>query len=166
MILDIELSGEKHRAELTQRDGKYLLRVNDGAEEEISATFPEPTIVQLQRNGKSYEFRVETMNGELTLDRRGKKYPVTVRDPRALRSRRGGAVGEAGPQKISAPMPGKIVRIIAPEGTEVEAGAGVIVIEAMKMQNELKSPKRGRVQKVSVVEGSTVNPGDTLAIIE
>ena len=73
---------------------------------------------------------------------------------------------EAGPQKITAPMPGKIVRIMVAVGDEVKAGQGVIVMEAMKMQNEMKSPKDGKVQKILTSEGSTVNPGDTLAVIE
>jgi biotin carboxyl carrier protein len=63
-------------------------------------------------------------------------------------------------------MPGKVVRVIAAAGTEVEQGAGVIVIEAMKMQNELKSPKKGRVVKILATEGSPVNAGDVLAVIE
>jgi biotin carboxyl carrier protein len=63
-------------------------------------------------------------------------------------------------------MPGKVVRVLAPEGTEVEPGQGVIVIEAMKMQNEMKSPKKGRVQKIIAPEGTAVNAGDGLAIVE
>jgi biotin carboxyl carrier protein len=63
-------------------------------------------------------------------------------------------------------MPGKVVRVLAPEGAEVEAGQGVIVIEAMKMQNEMKSPKKGRVQKIIAPEGTAVNAGDALAIVE
>ena len=63
-------------------------------------------------------------------------------------------------------MPGKVVRLIAPAGSEVELGAGVIVIEAMKMQNELKSPKKGKVVKVLAAEGDAVNAGDVLAVIE
>jgi biotin carboxyl carrier protein len=63
-------------------------------------------------------------------------------------------------------MPGKVVRIMVPQGEMVEAGKGVLVVEAMKMQNELKSPKAGKVQKLLVAEGATVNAGDTLAIIE
>ena len=76
------------------------------------------------------------------------------------------AAAEAGPQKITAPMPGKIVRIMVAEGDEVKAGQGIIVMEAMKMQNEMKSPKDGKVQKILTSEGSTVNPGDALAVIE
>ena len=63
-------------------------------------------------------------------------------------------------------MPGKVVRVLAPPQTEVEAGQGVIVVEAMKMQNELKSPKKGIVQKVLAAEGARVNAGDVLAIVE
>ena len=65
-----------------------------------------------------------------------------------------------------APMPGKVLRILVREKAEVEPGEGVMVVEAMKMQNELKSPKKGIVQKICVVEGANVNPGDVLAIIE
>ena len=63
-------------------------------------------------------------------------------------------------------MPGKVVRILVAHGTEVEAGAGVLVVEAMKMQNEVKSPKNGTIQKILVKEGAAVNAGDVLAIVE
>ena len=63
-------------------------------------------------------------------------------------------------------MPGKVVRLLVHEGSEVEAGAGVVVVEAMKMQNEIKSPKKGRIQKILVSEGTAVNAGDILAIVE
>jgi biotin carboxyl carrier protein len=89
-----------------------------------------------------------------------------VQDPRSLRTRRATAGTEAGPQKLTAPMPGKIVRILVAPGDEVKAGQGIVVMEAMKMQNEMKSPKDGKVQKILTSEGSTVNPGDTLAVIE
>jgi biotin carboxyl carrier protein len=63
-------------------------------------------------------------------------------------------------------MPGKIVRVISAAGTDIEAGHGVLVIEAMKMQNELKSPKKGIVKQVLVAEGQSVGAGDVLAIVE
>jgi biotin carboxyl carrier protein len=63
-------------------------------------------------------------------------------------------------------MPGKIVRVIVPVGSEVEAGAGVLVIEAMKMQNELKSPKKGVVRQIMALEGASVTAGEVLAIVE
>jgi biotin carboxyl carrier protein len=63
-------------------------------------------------------------------------------------------------------MPGKVVRLIAKEGEAIEAGKGVLVVEAMKMQNELKATKSGTVQKICVAEGAAVNAGDVLAIVE
>jgi biotin carboxyl carrier protein len=63
-------------------------------------------------------------------------------------------------------MPGKIVRVIAAEGDEVEAGQGLVVVEAMKMQNEIKAPKSGKVTKIAVKEASAVNAGDLLCIVE
>ena len=63
-------------------------------------------------------------------------------------------------------MPGKVVRVLVAEKAEVETGQGVLVMEAMKMQNEMKSPKRGILSKILVSEGASVNAGDVLAIVE
>ena len=63
-------------------------------------------------------------------------------------------------------MPGKVVRILLPQGAEVQAGTGIVVVEAMKMQNEVKSPKKGTIQKIVVAEGAAVSAGDVLAIVE
>jgi biotin carboxyl carrier protein len=93
------------------------------------------------------------------------RYAVQVEDPRSLRTRRAVAAHAHGPQNVTAPMPGKIVRIIVSKGQEVEQGEGVVVIEAMKMQNLLKSPKQGKVQHIAVVEGSSVNASDILVVI-
>jgi Acetyl/propionyl-CoA carboxylase, alpha subunit len=67
---------------------------------------------------------------------------------------------------VRAPMPGKVVRLLVAEGAEVNANQGLLVMEAMKMQNEIKSPKKGVVRKLSVAEGVAVNSGDLLASIE
>jgi biotin carboxyl carrier protein len=160
---------------LTARDGSQKIykiensngtwRV-DGREITIDATSPDPGALSLLIAGRSFEARKTTIGGENVIDINGQRYAFEVRDPRSLKSRRGAAAGHEGPKKVTAPMPGKVIRIIAQPGTDVEAGAGVVVIEAMKMQNELKSPKAGKVAKVSVKEGDTVNPGDTLAVIE
>lgn len=117
-------------------------------------------------DGKSYEVRRTQISGETVIEIDGERFTVEVRDPRSLKGRRGAGASGEGPKKITAPMPGKVVRIIAEAGSEVQAGEGVIVIEAMKMQNELKSPKAGKVTKIAVVEGATVNPGETLAVVE
>jgi len=116
--------------------------------------------------GKSYEVKRELTPRDLHLWIKGARYAVEIRDPRSLRSRRAGREGAAGPRKLIAPMPGKVVRLLVKERDQVEADQGLIVIEAMKMQNELKSPRKGIVQKICAAEGSSVNAGDVLAVVE
>jgi biotin carboxyl carrier protein len=94
------------------------------------------------------------------------RFAVELRDPRSLRSRQRAAGDEKGPRKILAPMPGRIVRLLVAENSEVEAGQGIVVVEAMKMQNEIKSPKKGVVTRILATPGAAVNPGDVLAIVE
>ena len=90
---------------------------------------------------------------------------MEVYDPRDLRQ--GGKGGSAhGPQQIAAPMPGKVVRILVAPGDTVEAGQGVVVVEAMKMQNEMKSPKAGTVREVRTRTDATVTAGEILLVIE
>jgi biotin carboxyl carrier protein len=90
---------------------------------------------------------------------------MEVRDPRRWsRQSRGGA--HAGTHQIKAPMPGKVVRVLAAAGDVVEAGQGVVVVEAMKMQNELKAPRAGRVIGVTAKIGATVTAGEVLATVE
>jgi biotin carboxyl carrier protein len=62
-------------------------------------------------------------------------------------------------------MPGKVVRVLVKQGAAVEAGQGLLVVEAMKMQNEIRSPKSGKIEKLLVVENQTVNAGETLAVV-
>ena len=97
---------------------------------------------------------------------RARRLPVWLIDPKRLRGARAGAGPEAGRAQITAPMPGKVVRVLVEQGQEVEAGQPVVVVEAMKMQNELKSPKAGTVVALRAATGATVNAGDILAEIE
>ena len=71
----------------------------------------------------------------------------------------------AGPQQVTTPMPGKIVLVLMKTGDAVDAGQGIVVVEAMKMQNEIRSPKSGTVERLLVVAGQTVNAGEVVAIV-
>ena len=123
-------------------------------------------VLSLLVDGQAYEIKREQTAADLHMWVGSERFSVELRDPRSLRSR-GTAPGmPKGPQKLMAPMPGKIVRILVAEKSEVEAGQGIVVVEAMKMQNEIKSPKKGIVQKILVAEGDKVNAGDGLAIVE
>ena len=96
----------------------------------------------------------------------GRSYEVTNVDPKRLRSAQNSDRHHHGVAEILAPMPGKIVRVHTEAGASVEKGAGVVVVEAMKMQNEMKSPRDGVVVSINVKPGDTVNAGDVLAVIE
>lgn len=91
---------------------------------------------------------------------------IKILDPRRLRSGQNSAGHHHGVAQIVAPMPGKVVKIHVEAGATVEKGAGVVVVEAMKMQNEMKSPRAGVVVSVNVKPGDTVNAGDVLAELE
>ncbi len=87
-------------------------------------------------------------------------YRVELHDPRAWKGHR--ASEHKGPQDVSAPMPGKVVKVLVDEGDEVQDGQGLLVIEAMKMQNELRSPRAGRVERIYATEGAGVETGAPL----
>jgi len=96
----------------------------------------------------------------------GRSHEVTIFDPKRLRSGQNSDRHHHGIAEILAPMPGKVVRVQTEAGASVEKGEGVIVVEAMKMQNEMKSPRAGVVVSINVKPGDTVNAGDVLAVIE
>jgi biotin carboxyl carrier protein len=94
------------------------------------------------------------------------RHAITLIDPKRLRSSSGAGAHGEGAARIVAPMPGKVVRLLVEAGQEIQVGDGIVVVEAMKMQNEMKSPKQGTVVAVNVEVGTTVNGGDLLAVIE
>ncbi len=167
MVYDIVISGKTYHVEVARTGTRWSGHV-DGQPFSVDAVPTARDILSIvEDEGKAYEVKRErSLNGELHMLVGSSRYPCEVIDPRSLRTRRASAAGTEGPQKIVAPMPGKVVRVMVSEGDTVEAGKGVIVVEAMKMQNELKAPKSGKVQKLLAKEGATVNAGDTLAIIE
>jgi biotin carboxyl carrier protein len=116
-------------------------------------------------DGASYEIRVTETPDGLSAEARNRRFAVDVRDPRDTRRDGTSAVG-SGRQKIAAPMPGKVVRVLVNVGDTVDAGQGLIVVEAMKMQNEMKAARPGHVIEIRAVAGQTVGAGDTLLILE
>jgi biotin carboxyl carrier protein len=165
MTYEIVVADKQHRLELNKVENGFVCKL-DGEEISLDASMPRRDVLSIVIDGKAYEVKREQGREDLHLWVKSARYNVQLRDPRSLRSRRATAGEAAGPRKMTAPMPGKVVRILVEEGTAVEAGQGVIVVEAMKMQNELKSPKSGVVQKITTKEGATVNAGDVLAIID
>jgi biotin carboxyl carrier protein len=166
MIYEVTISGGQHRVEITRSSAGTEIKL-DGALVAADVTQPEPDVLSLLLDGRSYEVRRErAAESPLQLEVNGRRHAAEVRDPRSFRSRRGSGDILEGPQRLKASMPGKVVRILAPEGTHVEAGEGVMIVEAMKMQNEVKAPKSGVVARILAQEGAAVNAGDPLAIVE
>ena len=165
MIYEVKVADKSHRVELRKEGNGWRCRL-DGLDIAVDAISTREGVLSILLEGKSYEVKQENTGTEVNIVVGNRRIPAQVRDPRSLRSRRVTEASSHGPKKITAPMPGKVVRILAPVGTSVEQGQGVIVIEAMKMQNELKAPKKGTVSKLSVREGAAVEAGQTLAEVE
>jgi biotin carboxyl carrier protein len=164
MLYDVTIDGKHYRLDLNRADGAWSCRL-DGRDFDVDAILARADVLSLRIGNRAYEVKSERVANDLYVWVGSGRFVVEVRDPRSLRGR-SRAGDDHGPRKIVAPMPGKVVRLLAHEGDEVEAGAGVAVVEAMKMQNEIKSPKKGMVQKILVSEGAAVNAGDVLAIVE
>ena len=167
MVYEVIVDGKTYRLELerthTERAWKCRL---DGRKVNVDAVIVRPDVLSLLVDGRSYEIKREQTAADLHMWVGSARFEVELRDPRSLRSRRDGPGHASGPRKLVAPMPGKIVRVLVTEKSEVDAGQGIVVVEAMKMQNEIKSPKKGIVQKILAVLGANVNAGDVLAIVE
>jgi biotin carboxyl carrier protein len=114
-------------------------------------------------DGTTRSFRCIAEDDAVVLD--GRRIPYRVVDSRSLRAV-AGAANEIGPRTLKSPMPGRIVRVLVAAGDEVQAGQGCVVIEAMKMQNELKAPKSGKITRLSAAVGDTVAAGATLLVVE
>ena len=125
----------------------------------------EPGVYSVLLEGRSFEVRTAASADGLQAYAGGRRYTVEVRDPRDA-SRRSRATAGSGRQNITTPMPGKVVRLLVGEGDAVDAGQGLVVVEAMKMQNEMKASRAGRVVEVRVRDGETVAAGDTLVVLE
>ena len=164
MTYDITIDGTNYRLELDRAGNRWTCQL-DGRAIEVDAVVARPDVLSLRIGNKAYEIKCERVGNDLHLWVGSARFAAEVRDPRSLRGRPR-AVDDHGPRKLTAPMPGKVVRVLVRQGVVVEAGTGVLVVEAMKMQNEIKSPKKGTIQKILVSEGAAVNAGDVLAIVE
>ena len=169
----LTIDGREHTLEVTQ--GQTLTCRFDGAPFDAEAVEIASGAYSLLLAGKSYSARValspehsgpdSVKSPRYSVQVDGASYSIAMHDPRRW-SRGRGALAREGRQQITAPMPGKIVRVLVQPGQRVEAGQGLIVVEAMKMQNEIKCQSAGTVEKLLVREGQAVTAGETLLIIE
>lgn len=171
MKLKAHLSGTEHQVSLSLASESAVVAV-DGRHYDLEVRQLARGEYLLTSGSNVYKCRVDKKHDPIHLGQtfevmlRGRNHDVTVVDPKRLRSAQSGSAHHSGAAEVVSPMPGKIVRVLVEAGARVEAGAGVIVVEAMKMQNEMKAPKAGVVVSIKTEEGATVNAGDVLAVIE
>jgi biotin carboxyl carrier protein len=164
MKLQLASGGVEEEIEILMPAPSCRFRLG-GVEREASVEMAEPGVFSVLLEGRSYEARVERTERATVVIVDGHRFEIEVRDPRRW-SRQAGLGGGAGVETLTAPMPGKIVRVLAAPGDAVEAGQGILVVEAMKMQNELKATRGGRVVSIQAKQGATVAAGEALAVIE
>ena len=165
VIVDIEDS--KQEVEIV-RDGSNLsARVGD-RKYAIEVSEPEKNVFLLKNSGKIFEALVSPAPATSTMRVRigTSEFEAAIIDPKRLRGSKSSDDDESGRAEVKTAMPGKVVRILVAVGDTVQKGDGVIVVEAMKMQNEMKSPKDGVVNEIRVAESETVGAGDVLVIID
>jgi biotin carboxyl carrier protein len=159
------MAGRERSVELERSQNGWQCRVDD-APRAVDAVEVAPGVFSLLLDGQSFTIHVERQASGYRVQARGADLAATVENPRrwAGRSRAAGA-GPGGRQEITAPMPGKVVRVLVTEEQGVESGQGLVVVEAMKMQNEIAAPRGGVVEAVRVREGDTVEHGAVLVVL-
>ena len=169
MTVWLEIGGKERRVELPADawDGGVAECLVDGRALAADFRVVQPGVMSLVlRNGDAAGRQYRCVLDGDAIVIAGRRYEFVVEDPRSLKGRHGAGAGADGPRAVKAPMPGRVVRVLVGVGDEVAAQQGVVVIEAMKMQNELKSPKAGKVARVAAVVGETVQQGDVLVVVE
>jgi biotin carboxyl carrier protein len=165
VYLDSPTGKSKHVVELEKNSSTYNVSL-DGQPVDADVILATPNAVSVILGGAAFEFHVAPAPGGYTLQTGSYEFHAELRDPRGWRGRRQGGLEAEGRQEIIAPMPGKVIRLLVKAGDQVESGQGLIVVEAMKMQNEIRSPKKGRIERLQAKEGQLVNAGDILAWVE
>ena len=160
--------GEQSYTVEIEETGKSVYRVSvDGNEFLVDGKKTGRTNYSLIVDNRSFEIEVDNSDDEYRVLVDGRSYHINLVDERRLRV--GGSQAASplqGRQKVSVPMPGKVIAVLVAEGDQVEKGQGLVIVEAMKMENELRAPKTGRVLEVNVAVGRTVEKGELLLVIE
>ncbi|HSD66470.1 MAG TPA: biotin/lipoyl-containing protein [Vicinamibacteria bacterium] len=163
MIFDATVHGRTVRVEVRGGGGRYTV-VLDGSPIEVDLVAAGRPFSSLLVDGESHEVGIEKRP-----DGYGVLFPgqtVAVALAEAARGAPSAVRPAHGPARLTAPMPGRVVRVLEAPGADVAAGQGLVVIEAMKMENELRSPRAGRLQEVTVREGQAVEAGALLAVVQ
>jgi acetyl/propionyl-CoA carboxylase alpha subunit len=154
------------RVEVAGQDGQYRVTLGDQVWE-VDARFGEGAVASLLVGGISYVADITEQDGRYVVDVRGERYEVQVEEEaRYLVRTRGGVKASPGARLLTAPLPGRVTHVAVRVGDSVRAGDTLLVIEAMKMENEFRASGPGVVTEVRVTPGQAVNAGDVLVVID
>ena len=169
MKLRVEIDGETYFLELEGEGERIAYSLSPSLSSSNSASIVEtmPGVFSVLVGERSFLVSVgPSAQGELEVWTSGsERHAMSLADLRDRSSRRAKTSGD-GPVEVRAQMPGKVIKVLVAPGDTVEAGQGLVVVEAMKMQNEMKAPKGGKVARVHAREGATVTAGEPLAVVE
>ena len=171
------MDGAQHHVECQrdEHDGDLFHMTLDGKRYDMDARRMPSQIVHILMDNRSYDVDLEriakksdTLDGRIHVRVRGRVLRLDILDERRIKMKeaQGFRFDVGGIANIDSPMPGKVIKILKKEGDEVQQGEGIIVVEAMKMENELRSPKAGKVRNIKVREGDAVEAGARLAQID
>ena len=159
------VNDESRVVEVTGSDGRYRVAIGDEVLD-VDARQPAPGVYSLLIDGASYTANVLDRDGACVVQVGGEAYEIAVEEQtRHIIRTRGGSTGGTRSRTLTAPLPGKISRVAVRPGDTVQAGDALLVIEAMKMENEFKASGTGTVAEVRVEPGQAVNAGDVLIVM-
>ena len=175
MTLNLKIGGQSRRVELPQDLATALASgvsvagpqtcTVDGETIHADVRMLAPGVLSLLIGGRSYRCILDEGPVGRAVLAQGHRFPYAPDDPRSLRSQRGATADDGRPRPIKSPMPGRVASILVAVGDTVAAQQGILMIEAMKMQNEMKAPREGVVLGIDVAAGDTVTAGQVLAVI-
>jgi biotin carboxyl carrier protein len=160
------LIGDKRQTITVHRSESHAQVLLRGQLLEVDVAEIAQNTFSLILQGQSYDVTVDKTEDSFRVLVNGFFFEISLIDPKKFQKYSSGLFDTTEPLAVIAPMPGKVVKLLVSEGDAVKEGQGVAVVEAMKMQNELKAPKTGRVEKINVAENQTVNAGDSLVVVQ
>ncbi len=163
MKITVKTGDREHEVTVERRDG-MLRVVVDGTPHLVDARHLEADFHSIMMEGRSYELSIEADGDRYHVRHGASQRTVSLTDA-TRRGRDGLRAAGHGPASVVSVMPGKVVRVLVAEGDEVAAGQGLVVVEAMKMENEIGAPRAGRVASIDVEPGRAVEAGTTLLVI-
>jgi biotin carboxyl carrier protein len=165
--LEAQVQGKTVSIELEQGDdGVYRIVLDQDKVMDIDAVCSEHDTWSLIIDGVSYEAIVQKLKDSVRVTIQGFSWDIDIEDPRHRRSKAKGGGAVEGAQSIISPMPGRIIKLEAQVGDAVEQGQGLVIVEAMKMENELAAEVKGTIKEIRCKEGEAVEEGQVLVVIE